>query len=257
MPETDDLTLLLDAAQKAGRIASKHFGANPEFYDKGNGLGPVSVADQEINSALYEMLTAARPDYGWLSEESVDDPARLDAAYSFILDPIDGTRAFLEQQPHFSHSIAIAKGAEIVAAVVHLPELGLTYRARKGGGAFLNGRRLGGPHPADLKNARILSNAQSLKDDHWRGGAPPVKRHFRPSLAYRLCLVADGSFDGMISMRPTWEWDIAAGTLIAGEAGVTVTDRTGAPPRFNQPDPRSNAVIAAPAPLHAALMDRL
>ncbi len=83
---------------------------------------------------------------------------------------------------------------------------------------------------------------------------PPVERHFRPSLAYRMCLVAQGRFDAMLSFRPTWEWDIAAGTLIAAEAGARVTDRHGRPVRFNSPGAQIDGVVAAGAALHAALL---
>ena len=84
-----------------------------------------------------------------------------------------------------------------------------------------------------------------------------LKRHHRPSLAYRLCLVAEGRFDAMLTLRPAWEWDIAAGALILSEAGACVTDRRGGPLRFNNTHPQTDGVLAANPALHAALLDRL
>ena len=91
----------------------------------------------------------------------------------------------------------------------------------------------------------------------WLGPVPPVERHFRASVAYRMCLVADGEFDGMLSLRQAWEWDIAAGALIAAKAGATVTNRLGEAIRFNAVVPRSNGVLAAAPGLHRDLLAQL
>ena len=91
-------------------------------------------------------------------------------------------------------------------------------------------------------------------EGHWPGGVPDLKRSFRPSLAYRLCLVAQGRFDAMLAFRPTWEWDIAAGALIAARAGAVATDGAGAALLFNAADPRTNGVLVAGPGLHAELM---
>ena len=118
----DDLSLLLDAAKAAGDIARGYFNRAPEVWDKPGGAGPVTEADLAVDTMLREELTAARPDYGWLSEETEDNGKRLDTESVFIVDPIDGTRSFIEGSPTWAHSLAIAKGGEITAAVVFLPE---------------------------------------------------------------------------------------------------------------------------------------
>ncbi len=253
----NDLALLTDAAVAAGTIAARHFGKGPRQWDKGDGQGPVTEADLEIDAMLRARLMGARPGYGWLSEESADDPSRLARASVFVVDPIDGTRAFIDGQRSFAHALAVVRGGAPVAAVVHLPLMDLTYAAALGQGAWLNGRRLAVPLRKGLEGARVLAARPQLAPELWPGGVPPVERHFRPSLAWRMALVAEGAFDAMLTLRRTWDWDIAAATLIAQEAGARVSDRQGHAPRFAGPDPRSDGIIAASPELHAALLARL
>lgn len=261
MPGNDngaDLALLTDAALAAGAIARRHFGNGPATWDKGAGLGPVSEADLEIDTMLRERLLAARPGYGWLSEETEDGSARLSARRLFIVDPIDGTRAFLDGQKGFAHALAVAEAGHVMAAVVHLPLMGLTYTAQLGQGAWLNGQRLdvGGATVAP-DGARMLAGRTQLDAMHWQGVAPVFNRHFRPSLAWRLCLVAEGAFDATLAHHQTWEWDTAAAALVATEAGARVTDKVGAALVFNRPHPASSGLIAAPPSLHAGILARL
>lgn len=255
MPE-HDLPLLIDAARAAGDIARKHFRNDAEVWDKGDGQGPVTEADLEIDRMLRATLTEAQPDYGWLSEETADTGQRLNRERVFIVDPIDGTRAFVEGQKTFSHALAIVENGVPVVGVVYLPLLDLMFTATLGGGAQLNGEDLATSGRATLDGAELLGNKKMFASEHW-GGPLPVTQHFRSSLAYRLSLVAQGSFDGMITLRPSWEWDIAAGDLIAREAGAVVTNRVGAPLRFNNTQPQVNGVLAAPMAVHAGLMTRL
>lgn len=257
MPVPDpDLSLLTEAALGAGAIARRHFGTPGRVWDKGGGQGPVTEADLEVNDFLRARLTAARPGYGWMSEESdpLGDLARLDAETSFIVDPIDGTRAFAEGQKSFAHAIAVVRRGQPVAAVVHLPMMDLTYTALRGGGAFLNNVPITHSGRDQPDGARVLAARIAFDPDAWPGGVPRVDRHFRPSLAWRLALVGEGAFDGMITLRDTWDWDIAASALIATEAGARVTDRRGAPLTFNSPGARSPGVLAAPPPLHGAFL---
>ena len=123
-PATDrapDLALLEQAAREAGAIALRFWRQSPQVWDKPDGAGPVTEADLAVNAHLERLLRGARPDYGWLSEESPDDPARLAAEHCFIVDPIDGTRAFIDGQVGFSHALAVVRRGEPVAGVVHLP----------------------------------------------------------------------------------------------------------------------------------------
>lgn len=250
-----DLALLVEAAREAGRIASGYWRQNPEVWAKGDD-SPVSEADLAVNDMLGEFLRAARPDYGWLSEETPDDSGRLDHDRVFIVDPIDGTRAFVAGQKTWAHALAVAEAGEVIAGVVFLPLRDELYTARLGGGAMLNSAALAVSPRGDLDGAEVLANKHALDARHWPGGAPRVDRHVRPALAHRLALVSEGRFDASLSFGRVWEWDSAAGSLLVSEAGGTATDRSGAALRFNQPEPRSSGVLAASPTLHAEVVDR-
>lgn len=255
---TDDLALLIDAAEQAGKIASGFFHGSAQRWDKPGGQGPVTEADLAVDEMLRTELTRARPDYGWLSEETEDSPARLEAEHVFIVDPIDGTRSFIEGSTTWAHSLAIARNGIVEAAVVFLPERHKLYSAAKGFGATLNGQSLSVSPKEDLEGATVLASRPNFEPKRWADAkVPPVERKFRSSLAYRLSLVGEGRFDAMITLRPTWEWDVAAGALIVEEAGGAVSDQQQARARFNNPHPQLHGLVAAGHPVHEALIKRL
>ena len=251
-----DLALLTDAARKAGEIALRFWRQAPKAWEK-PGQGPVTEADLAVNAALRDMLRSARPDYGWLSEEDPDSETRLETEFQFILDPIDGTRSFIAGEDVFAISLAVVQNGTARAGVVYLPALDRLYTATDHGPALKDGQPIMASKQQGIEGARLLTTAQALQPQHWPGGVPDLKRSFRASLAYRLCLVAEGRHDGMLTLRDAWEWDIAAGSLIAARAGAAVTDRTGQTLRFNQPNPLAPGVLVAAPGLHAALLQRL
>ncbi len=251
-PEAD-LALLIDAARTAGEIARAHFRAEPEIWTKSDD-SPVTEADIAIDRVLRTDLRAARPDYGWLSEETEDDPTRLAAERVFIVDPIDGTRAFIEGQTSFAHSLAIVDGGLVRAGVVYLPMEDKLYAAGRGLGATLNGAPMSVSGQTDVSAARALITRPNIHPKHWKGGVPPLHRNYRPSIAYRLALVAEGRFDATLTFRDTWEWDIAAGAILVEEAGGAVTDALGDPIRFNQSPPSTRGIMVAPVGLHQSLL---
>ena len=257
MQAVRDLELLIGAAQEAGDIARSYFDGANKVWDKPGGAGPVSEADLAVDTLLRERLTSARPGYGWLSEETEDTSHRQDTDSVFIVDPIDGTRSFIEGSGTWAHSLAIAKHGQITAAVVYMPVKGSLYAAHKGGGAQLNGQPLSSSSSATLNGASVLAARPTMDAGNWAGGVPQIKRHYRPSLAYRLCLVAEGRFDAMLTLRPSWEWDIAAGALILSEAGARVSDRTGQALQFNNPIPQTNGIVASGAGMHRELISAL
>ena len=252
-----DLSLLIDAAREAGRIATSFTGPEARRWDKPGGAGPVTEADLAVNAMLEAELQAARPDFGWLSEETEDNDDRLNRHAVFIVDPIDGTRSFADGSRTWAHSLAIARDGVVTEAVIYLPMRDLLYTARAGDGAFLNGDPMTAGDRIDLPGAEILTNRSSMEHRHWAGPPPDINRSHRPSLAYRMALVAQGRYDAMLTVFPAWEWDIAAGDLILREAGASVTDKTGAPLRFNAQHPRSNGVVAGTAGVHSALLAHL
>ncbi len=254
MNEADDLALITGAARAAGALAMEFFQRDPACWDKPGGAGPVTEADMAVDAMLHERLRAARPDHGWLSEETEDDPGRLAARRVFIVDPIDGTRAFVEGGGSWAISIALAEAGQIIAGAVYLPVSDRMYAAQRGGGATLNGAAIRASDTDRPEGARLLAARPVLDPWNWKAGAcPPVKRSLRTSLAYRLCLVAEGRHDAMLTLRASWEWDIAAGALIVQEAGGIVTDRRLNPLRFNTASAQVNGVLAAAAPLHPKL----
>lgn len=255
MPASD-LDLLTEAALEAGRIARRYWREDPQVWDKG-GDDPVSEADFAVDTYLKAELLAARPDYGWVSEETEDDPARLDAKRVFIVDPIDGTRAFVAGERTWAHSLAVAENGKVTAACVYLPVRDKLYLAGIGQGATLNGQPVTASSVGALDGASVLTPKVTMQDRFWKTGVPGFVRHFRPSLAYRLALVGEGRFDAMLTLRPAWEWDIAAGALIATEAGATVTDSRNRTLRFNSPARQTGGVVTAATPLHPLLIDAL
>jgi myo-inositol-1(or 4)-monophosphatase len=252
-----DLALLTEAARAAGLTALQFTTGRNRKWEKPDDLGPVTEADLAVNRLLEDKLRSARPDYGWLSEESEDGDARLSQSRVFIIDPIDGTRSFIDGSPAWAHSLAIAEDGEVIAAAVYLPVKGKLYAAAQGRGAHLNDRPLRASPRDQLHGARLLAAKPNYDSRHWPGGVPDVSRHYRPSLAYRLSLVAEGRYDAMLTLRDSWEWDIAAGDLILREAGAITTDRRGAPLRFNNAHPQVDGVVAAGPDLHGEILSAL
>jgi len=252
-----DLALLTDAARDAGRIALRFWRKYPQVWDKGGEHGPVTEADLAVNDMLKARLLAARPGYGWLSEETPDDAARLSCETAFIIDPIDGTRAFIAGEETFAHSLAIAHKGRVTAGVVFLPALDRIYTASETAPPLKDGQPIAASRRDRLEGADILTTKVNMVPEKWPGGVPEITRHFRASLAYRLCLAAEGRFDGMLTLRPAWEWDIAAGSLIAEKAGAVVTDQRGESLRFNTASALADGVLALPPAPHAAAVRRL
>ncbi|WOI56150.1 3'(2'),5'-bisphosphate nucleotidase CysQ [Palleronia sp. LCG004] len=252
MPATD-LALLIDASLAGGQIAMSYWRRDPETRAKPDG-SPVSEADLAVDGALRAALLHARPDYGWLSEEAEDDLARMDRERCFILDPIDGTRAYLEGHETWAVSLAVAEAGRLTAGVIHMPAKGLTYTAALGQGAALNGTPITVTRQDEVSGARMITSKATYAERNWRGAVPDFARHYRPSMAYRLAVVAQGRFDVMATFRQAWEWDIAAGALIAAEAGALVTDRHGEPLSFNSAERCSTGVLAANPALHAEIL---
>jgi myo-inositol-1(or 4)-monophosphatase len=252
-----DLALLVVAAEEAGQLALSFFGKALKSWDKGGELGPVTEADLAVDALLHRRLMAARPGTGWLSEETVDNDDRQGHAEVFIVDPIDGTRAFVAGQPDWALSLALVRDGRPVAGVVHLPARDETYTATEAGPARLNGRDIRVSAASTPEGATVLTAKRNLRPELWPGGVPKVEARFRPSFARRLALVAEGRFDAMLTLAEAWEWDIAAGVLIAERAGARVTTAAGDAPRFNGARPLVPGLIVAPPALHSRLLSAL
>lgn len=246
--QESDAALLLDVAEEAAEISLRFFQSDPEVWEKSDNAGPVTEADLAVNAMFESRLRAARPDYGWLSEETDDTTERQSTKRQFILDPIDGTRAFISGNKNWGHSLAVVEDGIPIAAVVKMPVTGKIFHASKGLGAYLNEAQLSVSTCDFLNGADVLCGKQNLDPAYWQSNQrPSFKVSFRSSLAYRMSLAAQGRFDAMLSLHPVWEWDIAAGALIVEEAGGNVCDKHGEPLRFNNPHPQVAGVIAGGA----------
>ena len=242
---------------RAAQIALPFANGTAKSWEKEDGSGPVTEADLAVNDMLYSLLRNARPDYGWLSEETEDDQARLDKRHCFVIDPIDGTRSFINGEKTWAHSLAITTDGVPTAAVVHLPTLDHLFAAEIGHGATLDNQPLAVSPKDVLNGARVLAARPAQMPKFWKNAqVPDFDMHHRPSLAYRLALVAQGQFDAMITFRDSWEWDICAGALIVAEAGGVVSDRRGDALRFNKAQPLTKGAIVAGPNLHREIINK-
>ena len=238
----DDLELLTQAARDAGRTALQYTGKTAERWDKPDNLGPVTEADIAVDTQLRETLLAARPDYGWLSEETPDDRDRLTHERVFIVDPIDGTRAFIDGRDIWCVSIGVVEGTVPVAGVLECPALRECYWASAGGGAFKDGRRLSVADPRERPVVAAPPKAEPQLERAFPGGFR--RRGHIPSLAYRLAMVADGALDATLVKPRSHDWDIAAAIVILNEAGARLTAMDGAEVTLNGADIVKPAMVA-------------
>jgi myo-inositol-1(or 4)-monophosphatase len=245
-----DLALLVDAAQEAGQIALRYFKNDPEVWMK-DGTSPVSEADYAVDAFLRETLLAARPDYGWLSEETIDSAARLSARRTFVVDPIDGTRGFLEGSSRWCVSVAVVELGNSVAGVLECPARKETFAAKLGGGAFRNDVRvMTGAIPENPK----IGGPKDLFDalpNTWRDRS--ARAGYIPSIAYRIALVADGSLDASFVKPNSHDWDLAAADLILHEAGGSLLDARGRRLSFAGAEIRHGALVAGSGELLATM----
>jgi len=248
-----DLDLLKAAAHEAGRLALATRTSGLEVAAKLGG-SPVTNGDLAVDGLLTESLRAARPDYGWLSEETADNPDRLKAKRVFIVDPIDGTTAYISGRPWWAVSLAVVEDGRTIAGVVHAPELDETYAAAIGGGAWLNGASIAASGREELQGCGMLADARLFVPQDGRPAWPPMQVERRNAIAYRMSLVGSGAFDATVSFTPKSDWDIAAGALIAEEAGASVTDHFGQRLRFNSASAQNPGLVCAAPALHPLIL---
>ncbi|MBN9333295.1 3'(2'),5'-bisphosphate nucleotidase CysQ [Devosia sp.] len=240
-PYEEDLELLRATAVAAGIIASGYFRRDIKSWTKGN-ASPVSEADIIVDRYLAASLLSARPNYGWLSEETADNPSRLDCDRVFIVDPIDGTRAFLRGEDCWTVCLAVVEKGVPVAGVVYAPARNEMYEASLGGGARLNGeplvrhRRAGAPP--------LIPAPGAVHQELQEGGLHYTRGPMYPSLAYRLLQVATGKLDAAVARRGSQDWDIAAAAVILKEAEMDLADVCSGFPQFNRRDVRHGALAA-------------
>lgn len=244
VPIEEDLRLGIEAAREAGVEVAARFGQAVEVRFKGPDQ-PVTEADLAADRLLRSRLLGARPEYGWLSEETADSRERLGRARVWVVDPIDGTNAFVAAIPEFVISVALVEEGIPVLGVVYNPVTGEMYEAARGLGARMNGEEIrvagaggGGERPVLLASRwEIEAGLMAAYDERW---------HVRAlgSTAYRMVKVAEGSGHAFLSPARKNEWDVCGAALIVSEAGGRVSRGDGEELRFNQPEPVVRGIAA-------------
>jgi myo-inositol-1(or 4)-monophosphatase len=253
------LPAMVAAAQRAGDLALSWFRPGERTsagIETKAGGSPVTEADHAADALLKAELGALDPAAGWLSEETADTPDRLSRTRLFIVDPIDGTRAFMAGDPRWAVSVALVADGLPRLGVLHLPALGQTFTGVAGGGAWLDGARIRVSAAESLSGARF-AGPMPLLERFARTGADISPRGKVPSLAYRIALVASGAIEAGLASTNAHDWDIAAADLIVHEAGGFLSDRQGDRPLYNQPSPKHGILAAAPARFRAEIVARL
>jgi len=251
----DDFDILSRAVREAGTLAASYFKTSPKAFTKADG-SQVSEADLAVDAALKLDLTTRRKDYGWLSEESPDDRSRLKYSRVWMIDPIDGTGAFLREVPEWTVSAALVEDGVPVLGVVYNPVRDEFFHAIRGAGAFLNDEPIRTSDQSTLEGARMIASGGLFKKKIWEDPWPNVTAEWVNSVAYRLALVACGRGDATISLTPKAEWDLAAAAVIMEEAGGVTTDHLGNPHLYNREVPKFPSLVASGLALHPALIER-
>ncbi len=203
---------------------------------------PVTTADLIVNTILQEELLTAFPDSGWLSEETKDNPERLTKKKVWIVDPVDGTKEFIENIPEYSISVALVYDGEPVLGAIMNPLKDELFTAIKDKGAFLNGKRIIVKSTINNKPVIVASRSENKRGE-WEYFKKIAKIIPTGSIAYKLALVASGRADATFSLSPKNEWDICAGKLVLEEAGGVVTDKHGHGIIFNQAETLVNSIV--------------
>ena len=239
--------------REAGQIALAAWpghGHALETWDK-HDASPVSAADLAVDSFLKRELSALLPSAGWLSEETIDAPERLDGGLIWLVDPIDGTRDFIRGRPGWAISVALISAGRPLMGMLDAPARGEFWQAEAGQGAWRNGTRLAASRRAVLKGSRVPAHVLPKTD------ADLVAVEQPNSIALRIAMVAADEADLVATLRWGFEWDVGAAALIAREAGAAVSDAFGAALAYNKPDPRAFGVLVSSAAIHAAAVARL
>jgi myo-inositol-1(or 4)-monophosphatase len=248
-----DATLLENAVREAGALALSLFRTELKNWIKG-ASSPVSEADIAVNDLLEARLRSATPEYGWLSEESADDETRLAKQLVWIVDPIDGTRAYVAGRTDWAVSVALVEDGRPVAAAVFAPMEDGFYLALAGEGATRDGLAVAASEAAHFDHARVAGPQRRI--ERLAASEPNIiaepKVH---SLALRIARVATGQLDVAFAGPDSHDWDLAAADLLVHEAGGVLTTLDGQPLTYNRADATHGALIAAGRARHGRLID--
>ncbi len=251
-----DRALLETATREGGALAKRFFERGFKSWEKKPG-DPVSEADLAVDALLRESLGEERPQYGWLSEETEDNPDRLTRTKVWVVDPIDGTRAFVKGKPQFTVCAALVDSGAAVLGAVFNPMTDEFFFAEAGAGAQLNGEPIGVSGADSLDGIRLLASRRTFEHHNWTDLVPHAHYETVNSIAYRMALIANGTHDATVSLAGKSDWDIAAADLIVREAGGLCTDADGKAFTYNDNSARHPSVLASTPDLHGPLLDIL
>jgi myo-inositol-1(or 4)-monophosphatase len=240
-----ELETALAAAREAAAILREHYARETKSWEKSED-NPVTAADLASDRAIARRLREAFPKDALLSEETLSDPVRLEHRRVWIVDPMDGTKEFIQRIPEFGVSIALCEAGEPVVGVIANPVQGSVIWATHRGGCFRDGRRVEVSRCADLAAAVVIASRTEISRkqfDPYQGWFKEI----RPvgSIAWKLACIACGEGDLNISVAPKNEWDVCAGDLLVREAGGAYLAFDGSRRRYNQADPLIGAGMAA------------
>lgn len=237
----------------AARLALERWPGNghtPQVWEKSPG-NPVCEADLLVDRYLRRELTALLPAAGWLSEETTDAPERLAGGLIWLVDPIDGTRDYINGRDGWAVSVALVSSGRPLFGLLCAPARGEFWHGEAGQGSWRNGRRLVASSRRELAGSRVPADRLARVDSDL------VLVHKPNSIALRIAMVAADEADLLATLRWGWEWDIGAAALIAREAGAAVTDAFGGPLNYNKADPRAFGVLVTAPAIHEAAVERL
>lgn len=263
MPDLDadllkDLKLMRDVALEAGALAMEYQAKGEARHWSKVGGSPVTEADMAVNALCSDRLRSSRPDYGWLSEETADDPSMRQRECCWVVDPIDGTRAYMRDDPYWCIALAVVEGGNPIAGVIFASELDHLYEASKGGGAFLNGDRISATDPKSEQNCRLITSLDPRSTKYWSKEIEGVTfADPKPNATLlRLAFVASGAWDATLVLGHKADWDLAAGAILISEAGGLATTHLSESFNFNQHVPVQRSIVAAGKTLHPLLVRR-
>lgn len=252
-----DREVMREAVREAGAAVKALFGRPVESWTKAD-YSPISEADLASNRILKaHLIDRHGGGYGWLSEESAEEHGRLSAPRTWVVDPIDGTRAFLKGKPHFTICASLIEDGRALVSMVFNPATREFFEASAGEGALLNGKPIRASGCAAVEHCTILGADHMFRHPGWPDPWPDMRIEQRNSTNYRMALVAAGVFDATLALAPKADWDAAPGALIAEEAGAVVSDHTGGKFVYNQPQPSQRSLVCAAPALYEHVLERV
>jgi myo-inositol-1(or 4)-monophosphatase len=243
-----------EAAQAAGEILRRYYRGTYKIASKGHD-NPVTEADLEADRTIREILTAAFPDYGWLSEETADNDERLSKRRVWIVDPLDGTKEFIKKIPEFCVAIGLVDRGEPAVGVTYNPIKREMFWSARGLGCHVGKQRVRVTRTRMLHRASVLASRSETARGEWEVFHGILKAVPTGSVAYKLAMVAGGMADATFTRSPKNEWDICSGAALIIEAGGTITDIDGRALRFNRKRTKCAGLIASNGVLHPALLE--